>query len=446
MTHSLILSIRPGILGVLFVFICFLSVTEIFAQYPDSIETAIIIRDFQPTHPDFENFDTRRPYANPPMIRQCGVNPEDTVYVTEENVEWAAAVFGIEARRDLVGKPMMYGAFGDNPELKNQGLMHHTNMVSSPLWSEPVVVTKGMVQRELYGYSPTLSPMEMLMLTPTKSQELCDNSYFEQWFSDVEGVNLRIEERLALAKETSNSASAKPQYFLDSDNSNGFYPLDNPDYYSNIGLDNYGPQNLNIWCPPPALRNPSFRDYEAPEDNPDLCEDFWTGFDASTGSSTVVAGADRARNYNFTMMGYTQFTYEGGEKLMFGGDDDLWVFVDGKLVIDLGGVHHPAEVVIDLDDLAQNTEHNSNSRDWNVGSVHDLHFYYAERQSPASNFKMYLPLYNVTLADGISSVIESREGVNTGLTGRIIADPELGSVYLINPKGQKMDLNGRVLQ
>ena len=47
------------------------------------------------------------------------------------------------------------------------------------------------------------------------------------------------------------------------------------------------------------------------------------------------------------------FYYRGGEVFEFEGDDDLWVFIDGKLTdCDLGGLHPPSTCSINLDSLS----------------------------------------------------------------------------------------------
>ncbi len=85
--------------------------------------------------------------------------------------------------------------------------------------------------------------------------------------------------------------------------------------------------------------------------------------------------------YLFTTELHTNFEYKGGEIFTFRGDDDVFVYINGHLAVNLSGVHIAQEDSVDLDAEAANFG-------IEIGNVYTFDLFQAERQPSESNFRL----------------------------------------------------------
>jgi fibro-slime domain-containing protein len=164
-------------------------------------------------------------------------------------------------------------------------------------------------------------------------QQLTNAANFATWYTDVSGVNQTIQGALLLPR------TATGAYVFDSAKK-GFYPIDGKG-----------------WLVAPAK-------------------------EVVHGAE---AGVNDGLNHNFgfsTEIRYF-FQYRGGESLVFSGDDDLWIFVNRRLALDVGGLHSPQERTLDVDQSAA-------ALGLTVGGLYEIALFHAERHSGGSNFKLTL--------------------------------------------------------
>jgi fibro-slime domain-containing protein len=99
-------------------------------------------------------------------------------------------------------------------------------------------------------------------------------------------------------------------------------------------------------------------------------------------------------NYHFTLELHTQFVYKSEDIFYFRGDDDLWVFINNQLVIDLGGVHSTSSASINLDTLGLI-----------VGEIYDMDIFFTERHTVSSVFEIQTTIDLISTITGIPELV-----------------------------------------
>ena len=134
-------------------------------------------------------------------------------------------------------------------------------------------------------------------------------------------------------------------------------------------------------------------------------------------------------NYNMTLEGHAQFIFYEDDNLYFNftGDDDVYLYINGIRVLDMGGAHAISKCGISLN----NVKELCGLKD---GQVYDFDFYYMERHGTAANFGIET---NIKIVDPsmLTEKVAYQNGVNVGNYGFVDANQPVRYQFRLTNNG-----------
>jgi fibro-slime domain-containing protein len=90
----------------------------------------------------------------------------------------------------------------------------------------------------------------------------------------------------------------------------------------------------------------------------------------------------KQHNFHFCMEMHANFTYRKGQVFRFSGDDDVWVYIDNRLAIDIGGTHGPVADSVFVDTMKLTP-----------GRKYDFDLFFCERKTQGSNLLIQTSIF-----------------------------------------------------
>ena len=123
----------------------------------------------------------------------------------------------------------------------------------------------------------------------------------------------------------------------------------------------------------------------------------------TSGANDYDALKTGGRNQHFCFESHASFRYKKGLRFSFRGDDDIWVYIDNKLAVDLGGTHLAAPGYVDLDKFV------GNSGGFTVGTEYDIDIFFCDRRTTMSNVRIKTNMF-IKQTSGLAKQVVSKKG------------------------------------
>jgi len=311
------------------------------AEVDQSLKLSGTLRDFSDAHPDMERSaggyplvtgmvrDTLGEDGRPVLNVDTVTNSEQTITVTFDPMPNATSVY-ITSEKDLSNVVLK---LSDGTEYKYDNL----NVGTSATFEVPdehvgTTITGAWVKagNNASGDGPGYGELLWAPVDESTPGVVIPNIWrvdsietFQQWYKNVSSVNQSIPHSITL---TDPDGDGIYRYEASKHNGKSFFPLD----------------------------------------------------------GKLIGNEGRSHNYHFTYMIHTKFTYTDPADretmtFSFSGDDDVWVYINDHLVVDLGGVHPEKYGSVNVDSVADEIG-------LEPGETYDFHFFFAERHTTESNF------------------------------------------------------------